>query len=126
MYAKEFKYIYYIISAIVCEELEAPRNGRVEVSGSAPGDQATYSCNAGFDLIGQTVRICQNDGTFSGRAPTCQRMNICLYVCMYARPYVCIYVCMYACIYVCMYACTYIHAYVIIIIRTYAYKCIFM
>ena len=62
-----------IIVAIQCEELDDPANGRVQVDGTRPGATATYLCNAGFNLIGQKTRVCQNDGSFAGQAPTCER-----------------------------------------------------
>ena len=46
-------------------------NGRVTITAENNRLVATYSCNPGFRLSGQRVRICQNDGTFSGRAPIC-------------------------------------------------------
>ena len=47
-------------------------NGRVTITAENNRLVATYSCNPGFRLVsGQRVRLCQNDGTFSGRAPIC-------------------------------------------------------
>ena len=47
-------------------------NGRVTITAENNRLVATYSCNPGFRLVsGQRVRFCQNDGTFSGRAPIC-------------------------------------------------------
>ncbi len=33
---------------------------------------ATFTCVNGYTLIGGSFRVCQNDGTWSGTAPTCQ------------------------------------------------------
>ena len=33
---------------------------------------ATYTCDNGYTLTGGSVRACQNDGTWSGSALTCQ------------------------------------------------------
>ena len=32
---------------------------------------ATYSCNAGYDLIGTNTRTCLESGDWSGSVPTC-------------------------------------------------------
>ena len=44
---------------------------------------ATYSCNTGFDLVGQTTRVCEDTnggtlttGTWSGSAPTCNTLLV--------------------------------------------------
>ena len=55
-----------------CETLQDPANGRVQVSGDIPGAVASYTCNPGFSLVGQSRRTCQRDGSFSGQAPTCR------------------------------------------------------
>ena len=41
-----------------------------------PGTEATYDCHTGNTLHGEAVRRCQDDGTWSGIAPTCQRKSI--------------------------------------------------
>ena len=33
---------------------------------------ATFTCDNGYTLTGGSFRACQNDGTWSGSAPTCQ------------------------------------------------------
>lgn len=39
-----------------------------------PGSMAMYSCNVGRQLIGSSVRVCQDDGTWSESEPTCESM----------------------------------------------------
>lgn len=58
--------------AVSCEVLQDPENGRVTVLGTLPGSVAQYSCNAGFRLVGLKTRVCSQDGSFSGQAPTCK------------------------------------------------------
>ena len=36
------------------------------------GNNATYSCMVGFDLIGDSIRTCQPSGAWTGEDPTCQ------------------------------------------------------
>ena len=56
-----------------CPELDDPNNGKVNWTGLSPGDIATYMCDDDFKLNGEATRTCQDDGTWSGMAPTCER-----------------------------------------------------
>ena len=50
----------------------SPDNGTVDLSeGSLLGAMATYSCDPSFTLIGMSPRVCQENETWSGEAPTC-------------------------------------------------------
>ncbi len=69
---------YQLLLAVVCQELELLTNGRIEYSPNitAPylaGTNAEHICNPGFFLIGNMIRVCQNDTTFSGVPPMCIR-----------------------------------------------------
>ena len=50
-----------------------PDNGRVDYE-TTLGSTATYTCNTGYQLDGDSTRTCQSDETWSGSAPTCTRM----------------------------------------------------
>ena len=64
-------------AVVNCGNLANPTNGRVDLTGKTVGSTATYRCKRGFRLQGQSRRTCQNNGQWSGRAPTCQReLNI--------------------------------------------------
>ena len=39
--------------------------------GITVGQQATYECNEGYNLIGEFKRICQLNSTWSGEEPVC-------------------------------------------------------
>ena len=65
--------------------MQAPENGGVTIALDADslnfglGSVATYSCNTGSILVGQTTRVCEDTnggtvttGTWSGSAPTCE------------------------------------------------------
>ena len=56
-----------------CGPLDAPNDGSVSISGTIVGSTATYTCNDGFRLQGQSTRTCQTNGEWSGSAPICQR-----------------------------------------------------
>ena len=57
-----------------CGAPAAPANGRVDTktNGTTFASVASYSCGADYQLEGQQRRVCQEDGTWSSRAPTCQ------------------------------------------------------
>ncbi len=70
--------------AIFCPSLTSPVNGSVTYPFTANGNGsypfnsvATYSCDTGFSLVGNSNRTCIGDGSsvigaFNGVAPTCQ------------------------------------------------------
>ena len=76
----------YKHAEILCLESPAPENGTVStVSASnshnnySLGSVATFSCNSGFVLVGQTTRVCEDKnggtvttGTWSGSEPICE------------------------------------------------------
>lgn len=55
-----------------CPDLDQLAIGNVTTTGRFFGDSATYTCEAGFHLVGLRVRTCQADGKWSGQAPTCK------------------------------------------------------
>ena len=69
----------------MCPSLSNPVNGSVILNGVVNGNivveaEATYSCDTGFSLVGNSNRTCTGDGSsvigfFNGVAPTCQGEN---------------------------------------------------
>ena len=58
-----------------CGALSGPANGQVShTTGTTLGRTATYSCNTGYNLMGDSIRTCQVNGMWSGSEPTCLRM----------------------------------------------------
>ena len=64
--------INFFLAVDVCSPLIAPANGDVIVTGLTLGSQAMYSCDAGYELVGLTIRECSVDGIWSGREPFCR------------------------------------------------------
>ena len=62
-------------TAVDCNALTNPANGQVShTAGTTFGQTATYSCNTGYNLVGDSTRTCEATGMWSGSEPTCQRM----------------------------------------------------
>ena len=74
--------------AITCSAAPSPNNGRTDFSGSSAENDtyafdvvATYSCDTGFYLVGNSLRTCTGDGSsttgaFDGEAPFCEGESI--------------------------------------------------
>ena len=68
-------FVFMIVHTVIitdCGELDDPNNGQVSLNGTTLGSIATYTCDTGFDLIGDMERICQANGNWSGNEPTCE------------------------------------------------------
>ena len=66
-----------VISCPTDGVITVPENGQVSVGDFTFGSVATYSCNDGFVLIGNSTRICQADETWSDDNPTCGESEWC-------------------------------------------------
>ena len=82
--------LFLILIIADCGSLNATANGRVNHNdGTRIGHTATYSCNTGYNLVGDSTRTCQATGNWSGSAPTCQgtllKGDLILSICAYKR-----------------------------------------
>ena len=58
--------------AVDCGTLTNPDNGRVDTpQGTTFNQVATYTCNSGYELVGNMTRTCQADGMWSESEPFC-------------------------------------------------------
>ena len=62
--------------AITCDDLPDPQYGSVTLTGNRVGAYANYECDFGFQLSGDSQRVCLSSGAWSGEAPTCVRKSI--------------------------------------------------
>ena len=61
-----------ILVAADCGTLPNITNGAVELSGGTTFPSvAVYSCDGGYELQGDPVRMCNESGVWNGREPTC-------------------------------------------------------
>ena len=64
-----------LLTAEDCGILTNPSNGQVShTAGTTYQQTATYSCDTGYNLVGDSTRICQAGGVWSGSEPNCQGM----------------------------------------------------
>ena len=69
---KKFDILRQLFFAVVnCGGLTDPENGAVTLSGTTFNSTATYSCNEGHNLVGDTTRTCLASGSWSDTTPTC-------------------------------------------------------
>ena len=54
-----------------CGALPNPNNGEVTYSDTTYQSVATYSCDAGFELVGDRTRTCSAEETWTGSQPEC-------------------------------------------------------
>ncbi|CAH1263509.1 CSMD3 [Branchiostoma lanceolatum] len=65
-----------VCNSLKCQTLTTPAHGTVHmVGGSLFGGTATYSCDAGYEVVGTPVRMCQASRTWSGNEPTCEKIS---------------------------------------------------
>ena len=74
----QLMYVFSLLTAVDCGNLTDPANGQViHPGGTTFGQTATYSCNTGFNLVGDSTRTCLATGDWSGNAPICECMLYC-------------------------------------------------
>ena len=65
--------------------MSSPGNGAVTENGFTTGHTAVYSCEDGFELVGDMTRVCMNNSEWTGQTPSCQiipgnelHVNLCI------------------------------------------------
>ena len=67
--------VFFLLTVVDCGTLTNPVNGQVSHTAGTRFEQtATYSCDTGFNLVGDSTRTCQATRVWSGSAPTCKGM----------------------------------------------------
>ena len=68
----QFNY-FFLFPAIKCPTPELPLTATYEVTAMTYMSQVTYSCRPGYVMAGgDKVRTCEENGRWSGTAPTCE------------------------------------------------------
>ena len=69
--------VFCFVTAVDCGNLTDLANGRVDhTTGTTFGQNATYSCDTGYNLVRNSTRTCQATGNWSGSASTCEGVCI--------------------------------------------------
>ena len=73
----EFTFLNHSRSTALCPDLLDIVNGTVTLTGNSVGDTATYTCDPGFEIDGNTSVMCTqvdvNSAAFFPAAPVCRR-----------------------------------------------------
>ena len=65
--------LFLTFIAVNCGDLTVPINGAVDTSsGTTYRETATYTCDTGYQLVGNMIRSCQANGEWSLSAPSCR------------------------------------------------------
>ena len=60
------------LTDITCSsDVDAPTNGKVNVTNFTPDGTAVYTCDEGYALVGKGIRICAKNGSWGGEVPKC-------------------------------------------------------
>jgi len=79
--------IIYVVLIVSCPSLTDPNDGAITCLLGDDGNTffeyvCNIKCNTGYELIGNEIRTCQSDGSWSGSGVMCRRGTH-LYVCFY-------------------------------------------
>ena len=66
-------YHTFFLEKYLCPYLETPANGNITLTRTSPGDTATYTCNTNYDLVGDNILTCRDDGHWKPNPPVCLR-----------------------------------------------------
>ena len=55
-----------------CGDAPGISNGEVTFSSTSFGSTATYSCDAGYELVGEATTTCESSGQWIGTVPVCR------------------------------------------------------
>ena len=66
-----FHFLYFF-TAIGCQTLRNPLNGKITISSTTTNSTAKYECNRGFRLLGDSTLVCQSNGHWKGVVAVCE------------------------------------------------------
>ena len=79
-------YLLFQSTVVDCGTLNATTNGDVSINETTFQQTAVYTCNMGYNLTGNSIRMCQATGAWSGSEPTCQsEPNLTIHRCLCSK-----------------------------------------
>ena len=63
-----------------CPNVSEPVNGEMLLPGLLVDDIATFTCNTGYELVGEQTITCQTNGTWSNSPPVCLKHGMIFYL----------------------------------------------
>ena len=76
----DITFLLFLLTEIDCGDPGEPENGRKNIRGSGTSAVVTYRCDIGYRLQGDTSRVCQTSGSWSGTVPTCNSELLKIYI----------------------------------------------
>lgn len=76
-----FSFFFFLV--ITCPKLKVPENGylvKANACSNVVNAACGIRCRIGFQLTGDSIRLCEKDGTWSGNEPQCSRKFTTYYV----------------------------------------------
>ena len=74
LFFKVFTFCLVLVAVIRCPYIPEIENGNVSVSGRTEGSVAQFVCDAGFDMLGESRLVCENnngEGKWTSSVPVC-------------------------------------------------------
>ena len=66
-----FTFMHFSSSVVHCPVLLSPSNGTISSNETQFRTKACFSCNVGYNLVGETCLNCTSNGTWSEKQPHC-------------------------------------------------------
>ena len=63
---------FILLTVVDCGTPEMPTNGAIDLRSTTFDSTVQYACNTGYSLVGQNTSVCQADGEWSSRPPSCE------------------------------------------------------
>ena len=73
----------FLLSVVQCPQLNATSPLMININSTTYQSVANYTCEVGYNLMGNASRFCQEDMSWSGNEPECRSKDALSY--MYER-----------------------------------------